>query len=108
MHSVLARHVTNERVIFEHIPGQKPRGRWHRFGQQHLFDCLAEAYVGICRLGYQPPALARGLENIDDELAGQVTEATPSVAAALQTQAKSIEEIAPNRAKINSWFQDQG
>ncbi|MGB7325948.1 MAG: terminase gpA endonuclease subunit [Rubripirellula sp.] len=99
VHSKLARHVTNERLIFEHVPGQKPRGRWHRFGNNHWFDCLAEAYVGLCRMGYQPPALPKQMDDLDEQLANQQT---PAPQPTDEPAAPS-----PNRTKINSWFQDQ-
>lgn len=58
-HSRLARHLTNERLIWEILPRIGKKARWHRFGDNHLLDCLAEAYCLLCRLGYVPPGLPK-------------------------------------------------
>lgn len=55
IHRTLSRHLCNERLIHEVVPGKGERRRWYRSGANHLLDCLAAAYAALCRLGYQPP-----------------------------------------------------
>jgi hypothetical protein len=57
IHRTLARHLVNEQLITETVPLKGTRRRWIRTGANHLLDCLAEAYAGLCRIGYRPPAV---------------------------------------------------
>lgn len=58
-HSRIARHITNERLIWEFAPPRGRVARWHRYGDNHLLDCLGMAYALQVRLGYQPPPLPK-------------------------------------------------
>lgn len=121
IHRTLARHLTNEQLITEVVPGKGYRRRWYRSGANHLLDCLAEAYAALVRLGYRPPSVRfdrdfdddRTKQNpeSDDEAATKPkhTKARPIVVAKQTDSPAAVAPATdPQRAKIKSWFSRQG
>lgn len=104
VHSTFARHATNERLIWEHNPGKPPERKWHRFGANHLLDCLAEAYCALCRLGYQPPNLPK---SETEAAAKEVTKRISDEAMRRQKQPQPKQASTPRQQKIASYFRSK-
>lgn len=95
IHSTLARHITNERLLIQFEPGKGETRKWHRFGHNHLLDCLAEAYCAQCRLGYQPP-------NMPDPDAP--SDSPEAKADKPEAKAKDAKPLTPAQKKQADWF----
>lgn len=55
-HRRFSKHVTNEQLVVEEIPGSAPKQRWEKFGANHFLDALAYAGAAALRNGWQPDA----------------------------------------------------
>ncbi|MDM4015833.1 terminase gpA endonuclease subunit [Roseiconus lacunae] len=116
-HSRIARHCINERLIYEFVPLKGKVARWHRFGDNHLLDCMAMCYALLVKLGYQPPSLPRVSEqapppgniaehkqHVDTQNTTPVT--TPSQVSANQPGSASSDASSAEaaRARISAWI----
>ncbi|MEO1526711.1 MAG: terminase gpA endonuclease subunit, partial [Planctomycetota bacterium] len=104
-HSRIARHCTNERLLFERHPEKGIVSRWVRFGDNHLLDCLAQCYAMLVRLGYQPPPLPTTAEiqasNIPQVAKPSKESARPKEERKEMTADESATE---RRRRVDQWF----
>ncbi|TWU66440.1 terminase gpA endonuclease subunit [Crateriforma conspicua] len=92
------RHIRNEKLLHEFVPGKGWKSYWWRTGANHYLDCLAMAYAAQCRLGYQPPAV-RMHRNPDGS-----PSAVDQAAAPTTPKKKPAKLPADKRKKVSSWF----